>query len=174
MATLTQAPVFMSVEQYLRTFDYEPDAEYVDGYIEERPMGVREHAAWQKAILLFFAKHEDDWGVRVFVELRVHTSTTRYRIPDVSVLAADAPNEQIPSHPPLAVFEVLSPDDRIKRMLKKLWDYERMGIGQIWVIDPKNPEWLRFEHGELLPEGQCRLATLNIGFPMEEISKLVR
>ncbi len=46
MATTTHVPV----EVYLRS-SYEPDAEYVDGKIEERPMGEFDHAAWQLAIL---------------------------------------------------------------------------------------------------------------------------
>jgi hypothetical protein len=46
MATSTRVPI----EVYLRS-SYEPDAEYVDGEIEERPMGERDHAAWQAAIL---------------------------------------------------------------------------------------------------------------------------
>ncbi len=39
----------ISVEEYLRT-SYEPDAEYVDGVLEERPMGEGKHSAWQITI----------------------------------------------------------------------------------------------------------------------------
>jgi hypothetical protein len=45
MSTTTRIPV----EVYLRS-SYEPDAEYVDGEIEERPMGENDHSAWQDAI----------------------------------------------------------------------------------------------------------------------------
>ena len=45
MATVTYVPV----EAYLRSSDYEPDAEYVDGQIEERPMGEFDHSDWQAA-----------------------------------------------------------------------------------------------------------------------------
>ncbi len=45
MGTTTHIPV----EVYLRS-SYEPDAEYVDGEIEERPMGEFDHASWQQAI----------------------------------------------------------------------------------------------------------------------------
>ncbi len=40
------------LEVYLAS-SYEPDAEYVDGVIEERPMGEWNHADWQAAILEF-------------------------------------------------------------------------------------------------------------------------
>ena len=46
MATRTSVPV----EVYLRSSEYEPDAEYVDGEILERPMGELSHADWQQAI----------------------------------------------------------------------------------------------------------------------------
>ena len=46
MATTTHVPV----KVYLRS-SYEPDAEYVDGRIEKRPMGEFDHSSWQQAIL---------------------------------------------------------------------------------------------------------------------------
>jgi hypothetical protein len=35
------------LEVYLRCSDWDPDAEYVDGEIEERPVGENKHSAWQ-------------------------------------------------------------------------------------------------------------------------------
>ena len=46
MATTT---THVPVEVYLRS-SYEPDAEYVDGAIEERAVGENDHSAWQEAI----------------------------------------------------------------------------------------------------------------------------
>ena len=107
MATTTHVPV----EVYLCS-SYEPDAEYVDGRIEERPMGEFDHASWQAAILNRFWQHEREWDIRVMPSLRIKVAATRYRVPDVTVLDRDRPIEQIITHPPLAVFEVLSPEDR--------------------------------------------------------------
>jgi len=98
----------VSVEAYLRS-SYEPDAEYVDGEIEERPMGEFDHASWQLAILRWFLQHEKDWDIRVRPELRLQVAATRFRVPDVTVLDRAQPVEQIITHPPLAVFDVLSP-----------------------------------------------------------------
>ena len=52
---------------------------------------------------------------------------------------------------PIAVFEVLSPEDRMSRMLIKLADYERMGIRTIRVIDPDKETISRFQNGRLDP-----------------------
>ena len=39
------------------------------------------------------------------------------------------------THPPIAVFEILSPEDTLSRMMTKLGDYEQMGILTILVLD---------------------------------------
>lgn len=144
MATTTQVPV----ELYLRS-SYEPDADYVDGEIEERPMGEFDHASWQYAILQWFAPHEKDWNIWVRPELRVQVSLTRYRVPDVVVIDRAHPIEQILTHPPVAVFEVLSPDDSLTGSLRKLNDYEQMGIKTIGAVDPRTRTIYQYTNGSL-------------------------
>ncbi|HEV2463613.1 MAG TPA: Uma2 family endonuclease, partial [Acidobacteriaceae bacterium] len=78
MATLP-AHSHIPVEVYLHS-SYEPDAEYVDGEIEKRPMGEYDHAAWQEAIVLWFRQHGKEWGIRVKPELRVRVAPSRYRV----------------------------------------------------------------------------------------------
>ncbi len=159
------------VEVYLRS-SFDPDAEYVDGEIEERPVGEYDHAAWQAALVVYFRQHNLDWNIRVQPELRVRVAETRFRVPDITVLDRDQPIEQIVTHPPIAVFEVLSPDDVMARMLTKLGDYERMGIPGIFVIDPKGSKY-RFANGSLtpIPLGLTACGRLTINF--EEIESLL-
>jgi len=148
MPSVIQIPV----EAYLDgSFDFEPGAEFIDGDIEERPMGEFDHSTWQQAIERWFLLHATEWNIRVRCELRVQTSATRYRIPDVVVFRRDNPIEQTLTIPPVAVFEILSPEDRMSRMLVKLADYESMGIGTIRVIDPKTRVIYRYEHDRLEP-----------------------
>ncbi|MBV8631062.1 MAG: Uma2 family endonuclease, partial [Silvibacterium sp.] len=99
--------------------------------------GEYDHASWQDAILAWFRQHAQEWNVRSKPELRVQVAPTRYRVPDVTVLDRDRPIEQIITRAPIAVFEVLSPEDSMTRMMRKLNDYAAMGIPQIWVIDPR-------------------------------------
>ncbi len=61
----------------------------------ERPMGEQDHAAWQKAILLWFAKHEREWNVEALPEYRVQVSLTRFRVPDVSVIDFASPSQLV-------------------------------------------------------------------------------
>jgi hypothetical protein len=39
---------YVPLEVYLRSSEYEPDAEYIDGKIEERPVDESDHNAWHK------------------------------------------------------------------------------------------------------------------------------
>jgi Uma2 family endonuclease len=145
MTTITTVPV----AAYLHS-TYEPDAEYIDGEIQERFVGEYDHASWQAALLEYFSKYKHDWNIRALAELRVQVAPTRFRVPDVTVLDRDRPIEQIITHAPLAVFEILSPEDTMARILVKLLDYERMGIAGIFLVDPKSHTKYQFHAGTLL------------------------
>ena len=160
----------VSIETYLRTA-YEPDAEYVDGEIEERAIGEDNHSAWQIAIAYWFRMHAEQWNIRVRSELRVQTSETRFRVPDIAILDASLPREPIATHPPLGVFEILSPEDTHKRLMRKLGDYEQMGIPAIWVIDPDTGASERYEAGHLVRREHFSLPGFE--FPMQAIADLV-
>jgi len=169
MATTSQVPV----EVYLRS-DYEPDAEYIDGVILERPVGEDDHSAWQGAIGLWFSQHADEWKIRVRPELRVQVRPRNFRVPDVVILDAANPKEKIATIPPIAVFEVLSPENTIRGMMQKLNEYQQMGIPQIWIIDPDDKVWQRFEDGRLVDSEVFSLPGRGIDFEMNEIGRLVR
>ena len=138
----------ISVEEYLRT-SYEPDAEYVDGVIEQRPMGEEQHSAWQVALVTYFGQRAREWNIRVRSELRTRTSERRYRIPDVALLDADAPRDPVALVPPLVAFEILSPEDRLSRLLVRLADFETMGVQALYVVDPADNSCRRYTAGSL-------------------------
>jgi Uma2 family endonuclease len=162
----------ISVEEYLKTTT-DPDCEYVAGVLEERAVGELDHASWQKALLRWFASHEAEWGIRAYAELRVQTGLENFRVPDITLLSRSAPREQIVTHPPLAIFEILSPEDAMARTLQKLADYEQMGIGAIWVIEPKKRLYLRYSQGQLTPGQVFELPGTKFCVPWAEIAALV-
>jgi Uma2 family endonuclease len=169
MATKVHVPVHV----YLSS-SYEPDAEYVDGEIEERPVGENDHSAWQAAICFWFLKHTDEWNVLIRPELRIQVAATRFRVPDVTVLDASLPVEQIVTHPPLAVFEVLSPEDSLQRLKRRLEDYTKMGIPEIWVVDPQDATWCRYEESQLLRKDSFVHEGRGIVFEMSRIKELLK
>jgi Uma2 family endonuclease len=170
---MAAATSFVTVEEYLRS-SFEPDAEYVDGEIEERAVGEYDHSAWQRAIVFWFQQQAKAGQIRVCPELRVQVSPTCFLVPDVTLLDRNRPIEQIVTHPPVAVFEILSPADTLKRVMAKCGRYEAMGIRTILVIDPDGPKY-RYAGGRLeslearafdIPGSQSR-------FDLDEIEKLL-
>jgi Uma2 family endonuclease len=132
MATTTS---LISIEEYLRT-SYHPDADYINGEIEERNLGEFQHARLQTLIAAFFTFKEKVWSTQTVVEQRIRVASNRVRIADVAVLRADAPREQVTLTPPLICIEILSPEDRLARAKLVLADYLAMGVQNIWLIDP--------------------------------------
>jgi Uma2 family endonuclease len=172
-AAMAATTAFVSVEEYLRS-SFDPDAEYVDGQIEERAVGENVHSAWQKAICIWFELQAKEGQIRVRPELRVQAAPTTFLVPDVTLLDRNLPIERIATHPPVAVFEILSPTDTFQRVTAKCARYHLMGIKTILVIDPDGPKY-RYADGSLeqlevrafdLPGSKARL-------DLDEIEKLL-
>ncbi|HEY2857734.1 MAG TPA: Uma2 family endonuclease [Terracidiphilus sp.] len=163
----------ISEEQYLHS-SFEPDAEYVDGEVRERRMGTYDHGDWQQAIQRWFAEHAKLWNVRSIPELRMRVRPRRYRIPDVTVVDRANAKEQVVTVAPLAVFEVLSPDDTVQEMYEKLDDYAAMGIPQIWIVDPKTGSFKQYSDACLRPASRFEMPTRGIQFDVREIAGLLQ
>lgn len=131
MAAATQ----IALSEYLRS-TYRPDREYVGGELQERNVGKTEHARIQALLAAWFLNHEPDWQILVTTEQRIQVSADRVRIPDVTLVRPGGLSEDVLSAPPLCVIEILSPDDTYSRTWEKALDYRRMGIENIWLIDP--------------------------------------
>src|ERR1700730_9744809 len=125
----------ISVDEYLRTA-YSPDCDYVDGEVQERNLGERDHSTLQGEFLYYFRSRKKEWKVFVYPEQRLQVSPTRFRIPDVCVYVGEAPKDQIFRTPPFICVEVLSPEDRMSRVQQRIDDYLAFGVQYVWVIDP--------------------------------------
>lgn len=101
------AGMLISVSEYLST-SYDPDCDYVDGEVLERKVGELDHSRLQTVLLAYFFNRETQWGIYVIAEQRVQVSGTRFRVPEVCVVAGHKPNEQILTKPPLLCIEILS------------------------------------------------------------------
>lgn len=151
--------VLVSEQDYLHTV-YEPDVEFANGRIEERCIGEQEHAAWQEALILWFGDHRKEWQLRARPELRINVSSEHYLVPDITLVSNEQLKDQILSTPPIAVFEILSPEDRVSRLFEKLEAYERMGIPNIIVVEPTGARLhRRYVNGKMVP---CDEGTLSL------------
>jgi Uma2 family endonuclease len=128
--------VLIPVSEYLNT-TYRPDCDYIDGAIEERNMGEESHSEIQAILARIFGVHREEWGVRVYTEVRVQTSETHFRIPDVCLVESSRARGRVIGYAPLLCVEILSPEDRLTAMRNKIDDYVQLGVKNIWVIDPE-------------------------------------
>jgi len=73
------------------------------------------------------------------------------------------------------VIEILSPEDSLPRMLKKLREYEQMGIQTILILNPNGDEHYRFSAFGLTPlkETAFDLPGSACRFDLDEVKKLL-
>ena len=160
-ATAIKTPL----EVYLRT-SYSPDCEWIEGELRRRTLGQFDHANLQKLLVSRFSLQERDWNVRVLPEQRLKVSDRRYRVPDLLVIRRPD-KEQIITIPPLLCIEILSPDDKILDYQERVTDYLVLGVGCVWVFDPKTQKAWRVEPtGDWIREKNilsCGEITVNVG-----------
>jgi Uma2 family endonuclease len=160
----------VSLGEYLST-SYRPDCEYVDGVLVDRNVGEWDHSRLQATMGAYLVERRKQWGIHVLLAQRVQVKPTRYRVPDLYVVSATAPCEQILTHPPLLCIEILSKDDTMTAMYERIGDYMEFGVPCVWVVDPRTrrawiftPEGMREAAGGVLeiadPAIRVRLADL--------------
>jgi Uma2 family endonuclease len=103
-------------------------------------------------IASIFTSNRREWALRSITEQRIQVSASRFRVPDVCVVRSADPIAPILSVPPLLCVEVLSPEDRLQRIVLRAGEYVVMGVSHVWIIDPETREaWTMDEHGGAVP-----------------------
>ncbi len=148
----------LTIEEYLNT-TYRPDCDFVDDHIEERHLGTPKHAVLQMELGFWFRSHLSEWKVRVLGDVRTRTRQTRVRLPDVAVVREENLDleEKAISSPPLIAIEILSPEDRLPRVVVCLEEFLAMGVPHVWVIDPVKRLTYTMTVAGLQPFHQSRL-----------------
>lgn len=165
MAATTQ----ISVEEYLKT-SYRPDCDYLDGVVEERNLGERDHGWTQGRLVTFFMSRFRETGIAAIPEWRVQVRPKRFRVPDV-VVTHGKPDEQILTKPSLLCIEILPPDDTISRTNARVQDYLEFGVPVVWIIDPRERKvWIYRRNGMQEAVGEVvKLEGTSIEVPFSEI-----
>ena len=160
----------MSLNEYLTT-DSQPDCDYVDGEVEERNVGEQDHSTAQAFFIRSFAAHEDEWKLEALPEIRIRISDLRVRVADIAVVSLERSYEEVLTRPPVAVIEVLSPEDRVSRYQQRLDDYRSMGVPNIWVIDPMRRKAFDCSHGGWQPVDRLLITTPSVEIPLDSLWK---
>ena len=166
MATSQLIPV----SEYLNTA-YRPDVDYVEGELEERNLGERDHSDLQYFLAYFINSRSKQWQLQAKPELRVQVRSDRFRVPDLCILAANAPREQIVITPPVLCIEILSPADTIQRMRERVRDFLAMGVREVWLVDAASRSVLLCSGNTITEqrEGALTLEGTPISIPLSDV-----
>jgi Uma2 family endonuclease len=91
-------------------------------------------------------------GLAVQPECRTKVNATRYRVPDILVVARPFHTERgVIVDSPFLIVEILAPDDRVNETVRRYRDYEALGVRHIVQMDPVDRTTFSFEAGALVP-----------------------
>jgi Uma2 family endonuclease len=171
---MAAAPTLVSLDEYLNTA-YEPDRDFVDGVLLERNVGTQRHGMLQAILAMFFGQYRKSRGIRVFTETRllVDAATGRHRIPDFMVLEVPYSLGKVVVDVPAVIVEIKSPDDTFDDIVDRCFDYEKLTVGNIVVMDPDNKRVWLFQQGNIqLLTGDTiplKLSRQVIDFPFSQL-----
>ena len=163
---MATSSTLLSIDEYLRT-SYHPDADFVDGRVEERHLGEFEHARLQYILAGIFSRYEREANIMGVIEQRLRVSASRVHICDLCLLSRTAPREAVTSTPPLLCLEILSPEDRLYRAELVLADYLAMGVPNIWLVDPIRRAAFFFDAAGLHQADPTNLSVLGTGIRLD-------
>jgi Uma2 family endonuclease len=108
-----------------------PYYEYWFGEAVQKPVPTWLHTLLVKHLMI--ALDQAGYVSGSEVELRIDPEWQ----PKPDVIAAARIEDPYPTKPVDVVVEVLSPDDRMERVIEKCGHYVRIGIRAVFVLDPK-------------------------------------
>jgi Uma2 family endonuclease len=170
---MAAAPTLVSLDEYLNTA-YEPDRDFVDGVLLERNVGTQRHGLLQTFLILFFGQYIKSHRIAVFTETRLRVDVTgRHRIPDVMIVEAPYSKGKVVTDVPAIIVEIKSPDDTFDDIVDRCFDYEKLTVGNIVVMDPDNKRVWLFQQGNIqLLTGDTiplKLSRQVIDFPFSQL-----
>ncbi|MBX9604370.1 MAG: Uma2 family endonuclease [Bryobacteraceae bacterium] len=164
------AEAMIPVEEYLATH-FRPDCDYVDGRIEERNVGERDHSRLQALLTFYLIQRENESRIRTLTEQRIRIAEARFRIPDVCVCLGELPRGQVLTSPPFLCVEILSPLDTVQAMESRIREYLDFGVPFVWLIDPRTRRaWIYSGNSrEEAVDGVLRTFSPDLSVPVAEL-----
>jgi Uma2 family endonuclease len=158
------------LSEYLAT-SYRPDCEYLDGELLERNVGEWDHSRLQSLLSRYLGNLEKQWGILVVLAQRVQVKATRFRVPDISILAGLPPAGPILVEPPFLCIEILSPSDRMMEMQERIDDYLNFGVRYVWLLHPRTRRAFVYtlDTVQEVKDGMLRTEDPDICVPLAEL-----
>ena len=150
----------ISPAEYLHKSYEGPEPDFVDGEIIPRAMPNSFHSrAVRKVMYTLFRQAPD--ALFPEPELRLLVEGGRGRVADLAIFDHE-PAQAVPEHMPLAVVEVLSPNDIMAEQLSKFSDYASAGIPHIWLVDPMDKRFWVYRDESLIATPRLELPEYSV------------
>jgi Uma2 family endonuclease len=163
------------VEEYIARFvdgGEKPSCEYIDGELFPKSMGTRAHSQVQaNLIYAIYTRWRQQFNP--LPELSTRLREKQFYIPDIAVEDRTKPitgRYPGPNDPVFLCVEVLSPPDRIGKLIAKCEEYHRWGVPYCWIIDPERQrawEYAPEDREPRLAEQQLSAGTITL--PLIEV-----
>jgi Uma2 family endonuclease len=140
---MANATTLLTLEEFNSQYGCENGYEYWFGEVVPKGAGTWLHGVLQFIVGEFLRRVGYIGGISV--DLRIDPNWQ----PRPDIAAALCIEEPYPTKPVEIVVEILSPDDPMARVFEKCRHYARIGIPQIFVLDPESKtawEWSRQTH----------------------------
>ncbi|MGH9610241.1 MAG: Uma2 family endonuclease [Bryobacteraceae bacterium] len=165
----------VSVEEYIARFaegDEKPRCEYVDGELFPKPMPTKAHSKAQMNIgFAIRTRWPEQFDPLPELTTRLHE--TQFFIPDIAVedkakpVAGRYPG---PNNPVFLCVEILSPPDRIGKLMAKCEEYHRWGVPYCWIVDPERKKAWEYLPQDREPRAaETQLTAGPIALPLAEV-----
>lgn len=161
----------ISLEEFLQLPETKPASEYIDGKIYQKPMPQGEHSTLQGSLVTSINQiAKPQKKAYAFPELRC-TFGGGSIVPDIAVFEWQhiplLPNGRIDNKfeiPPDWTIEILSPEQRPNRVIRKISFCLQQGTKLAWLIDPEDETVTIFQPNQLpeLKERQDILPALDV------------
>jgi Uma2 family endonuclease len=143
-STTSEPAIKLTLEQFLHQEKTKPASEYWDGEVVRKAMPTGEHGSIQRLLsvvfTLFLREHPiADCGPEIRCNFR-SPERAYSPVPDFIVVRTERlPRGRLRGHvegaPDIAV-EILSPDDLMSRVMRKIRFYLANGVTIVWLVNP--------------------------------------
>jgi Uma2 family endonuclease len=164
----------MTADEYCAIGETAERTELIDGVVVMSPSPQPRHQQVVQRVFRQLDAYADAIGGMVFLDTDVRLASSHVYRPDVVAYAAGkliSIPDRLTSPPDLAI-EVLSAGTAAYDLITKRDDYERFGVGEYWVVDPRTAAvrcWKRQGSRlvEVVPEGDSVASASLPGFVMD-------
>ncbi|MCT7955113.1 Uma2 family endonuclease [Laspinema palackyanum] len=147
----------LTLEEFLKLPETKPASEYIEGEIIQKPMPQGEHSTIQSELIIAITAVVKPTKIaRAFPELRC-IFDGRTIVPDIAVFTWDRiPRREngrvanVFNDSPDWIIEILSPEQRVAKLTKKILHALKHGTQMGWLIDPTEQTiWVYYPHQPL-------------------------